>query len=41
MDALLCNGLGIIIGIQTLKYFSMKTYYWRGLWNIPSYRYKA
>ncbi|XP_032787452.2 phosphatidylserine synthase 2 [Daphnia magna] len=40
MDALLCNGLGIIIGIQTLKYFSMKTYYWRGLWNIPSYRGK-
>ena len=40
MDALVCNGLGIILGIQTLKYFSMKTYYWRGLWNIPTYRYR-
>lgn len=40
MDALLCNGLGIVVGIWTLNYFSMKTYSWRGLWNIPSYRGK-
>ncbi|XP_066941622.1 phosphatidylserine synthase 2-like [Macrobrachium rosenbergii] len=40
MDALVCNGLGIYCGLQTLKYFSMKTYHWRGLWNIPSYRGK-
>nr|XP_053635031.1 phosphatidylserine synthase 2-like [Cherax quadricarinatus] len=40
MDALLCNGLGIYCGLQSLKYFSMKTYHWRGLWNIPTYRGK-
>nr|XP_045618708.1 phosphatidylserine synthase 2-like isoform X1 [Procambarus clarkii] len=40
MDALLCNGLGIFCGLQSLKYFSMKTYHWRGLWNIPTYRGK-
>lgn len=40
MDALVCNGLGIYCGLQSLKYFSMKTYHWRGLWNIPSYRGK-
>lgn len=39
MDALVCNGLGIYCGLQSLKYFSMKTYHWRGLWNIPTYRY--
>lgn len=39
MDALIANGFGIYIGMMTLKYFSMKTYYWRGLWSIPSYRY--
>ncbi|XP_018010579.1 phosphatidylserine synthase 2 [Hyalella azteca] len=40
MDALVCNGLGIYFGLLTLNYFSMKTYHWRGLWNIPSYRGK-
>ncbi|CAL4090845.1 unnamed protein product, partial [Meganyctiphanes norvegica] len=40
MDALVCNGLGIVFGIMTLKYFSMKEYHWRGLWNIPTYRGK-
>nr|XP_027237715.1 phosphatidylserine synthase 2-like [Penaeus vannamei] len=40
MDALLCNGLGIYCGLQSLKYFSIKTYHWRGLWNIPTYRGK-
>lgn len=39
MDALIANGVGIYIGMMTLKYFSMKTYYWRGLWSIPTYRY--
>ncbi|KAJ9598252.1 hypothetical protein L9F63_011073 [Diploptera punctata] len=37
MDALICNGLGIYLGLKTLQYFSMKTYHWRGLWTIPSY----
>ncbi|KAK2703665.1 phosphatidylserine synthase 2-like [Artemia franciscana] len=40
MDALLCNGLGIVCGMYTLEYFSMKQYHWRGLWNIPTYRGK-
>ncbi len=39
LDALLCNGLGIYVGIKTLKYFQVKTYCWRGLWKIPGYRY--
>lgn len=40
MDALLCNGLGIYLGMWTLKYLSMKPYHWRGLWHIPTYRGK-
>ncbi len=40
MDALLCNGLGIYLGMHSLKYLSMKPYDWRGLWNIPTYRGK-
>jgi len=40
LDALICNGLGIYIGIKTLKYFQVKSYYWRGLWTIPGYRAK-
>jgi phosphatidylserine synthase 2 len=40
MDALICNGLGIYVGIKTLKYFQVKTYYWRGLWDIPGYKGK-
>ncbi|GBL72941.1 Phosphatidylserine synthase 2 [Araneus ventricosus] len=37
MDALICNGLGIYLGMITLKYLSMKPYHWRGLWKIPTY----
>ncbi|XP_069133754.1 phosphatidylserine synthase 2-like isoform X2 [Argopecten irradians] len=37
MDALVCNGLGIYIGLKTLNYLSMKPYHWRGMWNIPTY----
>jgi len=40
MDALVCNGLGIFLGMKTLRYFSMKPYHWRGLWNISTYRGK-
>lgn len=40
MDALICNGLGIFLGMVTLKYLSMKPYNWRGLYNIPTYRGK-
>ena len=37
MDALLCNGLGIFVGMITLKYLKMRPYHWRGLWRIPTY----
>ncbi|KAI2798829.1 Phosphatidylserine synthase 2 [Blomia tropicalis] len=40
LDALLCNGFGIYLGMHSLKYLSMKPYDWRGLWNIPTYRGK-
>jgi len=38
MDALVCNGLGIYLGMRTLNYLSMKPYHWQGMWNIQSYR---
>ncbi|XP_064600429.1 phosphatidylserine synthase 2-like [Liolophura sinensis] len=38
MDALVCNGLGIFLGMKTLRYLSMKPYHWRGMWNIRSYK---
>jgi phosphatidylserine synthase 2 len=37
MDAFLCNGLGIYLGMKTLNYLSMKPYHWRGMWNMPTY----
>ncbi|KAL5007110.1 hypothetical protein ScPMuIL_015916 [Solemya velum] len=37
MDAIVCNGLGIYLGMKTLKYLTMKPYHWRGMWNIPTY----
>ena len=38
MDALVCNGMGIYLGMKTLNYLSMKPYHWRGMWNQPTYR---
>ncbi|XP_052271614.1 phosphatidylserine synthase 2-like isoform X3 [Dreissena polymorpha] len=38
MDALVCNGLGIYLGMKTLNYLSMKPYHWRGMWNQPTFR---
>ncbi|XP_065911554.1 phosphatidylserine synthase 2-like isoform X2 [Dysidea avara] len=40
MDFIICNGLGIWLGMLTCKYFSMKEYHWTGLWKIPSLRGK-
>lgn len=40
LDVIVCNGGGTIIGMYTLRYLSIKTYNWRGLWNIPTYRGK-
>ena len=40
LDVIICNGGGTIIGLITLRYLSMKTYNWRGLFTIPTYRGK-
>lgn len=40
LDFLVCNGLGIYLGMKTCEYFSMKPYNWRGLWNIPTFKGK-
>ncbi len=40
LDVIVCNGGGTVLGLYTLRYLSIKTYNWRGLWNIPTYRGK-
>ena len=40
LDVLICNGGGTILGLLTLRHLSLKTYNWRGLYNIPTYRGK-
>ncbi|XP_059099271.1 phosphatidylserine synthase 2-like isoform X2 [Tigriopus californicus] len=40
LDVLICNLGGTILGLFTLRYLKMKTYNWRGLWIIPTYRGK-
>ena len=40
LDVVVCNGLGIYLGMKTCEYFSMKPYNWRGLWNIPTFKGK-
>ena len=40
LDVIICNGGGTILGVYTLRWLSMKTYYWRGLYEIPTYRGK-
>jgi phosphatidylserine synthase 2 len=40
LDVVICNGGGTVLGLLTLRYLSIKTYNWRGLWNIPTYRGK-
>ena len=39
LDFLVCNGLGIWLGIKTSQYLEMKAYHWRGLWKIPTLKY--
>jgi phosphatidylserine synthase 2 len=36
LDVALCNALGIWAGMRTVDYFSMKTYSWRGIRDIPT-----
>ena len=40
IDVLICNAGGTVLGLLTLRYLSMKTYNWRDLYNIPTYRGK-
>ncbi|XP_038051851.1 phosphatidylserine synthase 2-like [Patiria miniata] len=40
LDVLVCNGAGIWLGMKTLNYLNIKTYQWRGLWKISTYRGK-
>jgi len=37
MDAVLCNGVGIYLGMLTCHYLEIKEYNWRSLWKIPTY----
>ncbi|KAI6658523.1 Phosphatidylserine synthase 2-like [Oopsacas minuta] len=40
LDFVFCNGLGICFGMLTLHYLSAKTYQWRSLYNIPTFKGK-
>ena len=40
LDVIVCNGGGTVLGLITLRYLSMKTYNWRGIYNVPTYRGK-
>lgn len=40
LDVVICNGGGTVLGLLTLRYLSLKTYNWRGIYNIPTYRGK-
>ncbi|KAI9227441.1 MAG: phosphatidyl serine synthase-domain-containing protein [Piptocephalis tieghemiana] len=40
LDVLVCNWLGIYLGMKTCEYFEMKQYSWRGIKDIPTYKGK-
>ncbi|KAJ2079134.1 hypothetical protein H4R24_003988 [Coemansia sp. RSA 988] len=40
LDVLLCNWLGIYVGMKWCEHFKMKTYTWHGIRDIPSLRGK-
>ncbi|CAF3735743.1 unnamed protein product [Rotaria sp. Silwood1] len=40
LDALICNGGGIYMGMKTCEYLKIKPYNWRGMWTIPTVRGK-
>ena len=40
LDFVVCNGLGIFLGLKCLKYLSIKEYKWTNLWHIHSYKGK-
>ena len=41
LDVLVCNWLGLWIGMKTCHFFSMQTYEWRGFKEIPNVRGKV
>lgn len=41
LDVLMCNWFGILLGMKTCEYFSMKTYTWRGVKQIKGYKEKV
>ncbi|KAF9115886.1 hypothetical protein BGX27_005952 [Mortierella sp. AM989] len=40
LDVLICNWLGIYLGVKTCEYFEMKQYSWQGLADIPTLKGK-
>ncbi|KAF9172537.1 hypothetical protein BGX20_005413 [Mortierella sp. AD010] len=40
LDVLVCNWLGIYLGIKTCEYFEMKQYSWQGFADIPTFKGK-
>ena len=41
LDVLVCNWLGLWLGMKACRYFSMQTYEWRGFSEIPHVRGKV
>lgn len=41
LDVLVCNNIGIITGLWTIKWFGSQTYNWRGISAQPTYGAKA
>ncbi|KAF9194235.1 hypothetical protein BGZ50_006527 [Haplosporangium sp. Z 11] len=40
LDVLICNWLGMYLGVKTCEYFEMKQYSWQGLAEIPTFKGK-
>ncbi len=40
LDVLICNWLGLYLGVKTCEYFEMKQYSWQGLAEIPTLKGK-
>ena len=36
LDALLCNGVGIWLGMKLVAHLGLKSYHWAGLWQHTS-----
>ncbi|KAI8349253.1 PSS-domain-containing protein [Mortierella sp. GBAus27b] len=40
LDVLVCNWIGLYLGVKTCEYFEMKQYSWQGLAEIPTFKGK-